>query len=134
MAKRAKSLVLCDSGVFFRAFRNDQLMWQEINHIGFDRLALSTVTIGEAYYGMKDSEVTRTKQLLNLFKHFSLNKESCLRFQQMMYEHRQQHPQIPDCMIAATALSINAQLFTLNKKDFTYYNGLTFYKPKLKHQ
>ena len=133
MAKSAKPLILCDSGVFFRAFRNDKSMWQEINHIGFDRLALSTVTIGEAYYGMKDDEVTRTKQLLNLFKHFSLNKESCSRFQHMMYEYRQQHPQLPDCMIAATALSINAHLFTLNRKDFSYYKKLTLYKPKLKH-
>ena len=73
MTKRAKPLVLCDSGVFFRAFRNDKPIWQEVNHIGFDRLALSTVTIGEAYYGMKDDEVAHTKQLLNLFKHFSLN-------------------------------------------------------------
>ncbi|MGB3849332.1 MAG: PIN domain-containing protein [Tunicatimonas sp.] len=138
MAKRvssnsSKALVLCDSGVFFRVFRGDKTMWKEINHIGFDRLALSTVTKGEAYYGMKDSEVTRTKQTLNLFKHFQLNRESCTRFEQMMYEYRVNHPQLPDCMIAAVALSINAQLFTLNKKDFVYYEGLTFYKSKLKH-
>ena len=108
-------------------------MWQEIDQIGFARLALSTVTIGEAYYGMKNNEVRRTKELLNLFQHFSLTKESCLRFQRMMYQHRTEHPQLPDCMIAATALSVNAQLFTLNKKDFTYYKGLKFYKPVLKH-
>ena len=108
-------------------------MWKEINHIGFDRLALSTVTKGEAFYGMKDGEVTRTKQTLNLFKHFQLNRESCTRFEQMMYECRANHPQIPDCMIAVVALSINAQLFTLNKKYFVYYEGLTLYKPKLKH-
>ena len=133
MAKRAKPLVLCDSGVFFRIFREDKKMWKEIDHIGFERLALSSITKAEAYYGMKKSEVTRTKALLNLFKTISLSKEISDHLEQMMYQYRQHHPQIPDCLIAATAITIGAELFTLNRQDFVYYNGLTLYSPKLKH-
>ena len=134
MAKRAKPLVLCDTNIYFRAFHRDRKMLKELSHIGFDRLALSSITKGEVYFGMKDSEVTRTKVLLNLFKVYQLSGEISTRFEQMMYQYRKFNPQLPDCLIAATALSMNAQLFTLNKKDFTYYEGLTLYKPKLKHR
>ncbi len=66
MAKRAKPLILCDTNVFFRVFREDQTIWNELSHIGFERLALCSVTKAEVYFGMKDSEKKRTKALLNL--------------------------------------------------------------------
>jgi hypothetical protein len=36
--------------------------------------------------------------------------------------------QIPDAIIAATALSLEAKLFTLNLKDFRYIDGLKLQK------
>ena len=133
MSKRAKPTVLCDTNIYFRAFRGDPTILQELNHIGFDRLALSSITKGEIYFGMKDSEVTRTKVLLNLFKTYPLSTEISIRFERMMYQYRKLNPQLPDCLIAATALSTNAQLFTLNRKDFTFYRDLTLYNPIYSH-
>jgi len=37
---------------------------------------------------------------------------------------------LPDAQIAATALFHNIELFTLNRKDFTYIPNLKLYEPK----
>lgn len=134
MSKRSAPLVLCDTNIFIRLFRKNAAMIKEIKHLGRDRLALSAITKAEVYYGMKDSEVSRTKSLLNLFKIIPLSGEVSDTLVHFMYEYRRERPYIPDCLIAASALSVNAQLFTLNKKHFEYYPALTLYKPKYVHR
>jgi tRNA(fMet)-specific endonuclease VapC len=37
---------------------------------------------------------------------------------------------VPDALIAATAISNQVALFTLNKKDFDFLDGIKFYKPR----
>ncbi len=51
----------------------------------------------------------------------------------MMYEYRDQNPQVTDCFIAATALTYSFQLFTLNRTHFSYYQNLTLYNPIYRH-
>jgi tRNA(fMet)-specific endonuclease VapC len=40
----------------------------------------------------------------------------------------QQAISVPDCLIAATALCSDFQLYTYNKKDFDFIDGINFYK------
>lgn len=134
MSKSAAPLVLCDTDVFIRLFRKDPIMIDEFKHLGKERLALSVITKGEIYYGMKNQEVSRTKSLLNLFQVLPLDREISKAFVHYMYEYRNNNPHVPDCLIAATAISINARLFTLNRKHFTYYADLEIYNPMHKHQ
>lgn len=37
---------------------------------------------------------------------------------------------LPDALIAATALVYDVKLYTLNKKDFDFIQGIAFYKPQ----
>lgn len=45
-------------------------------------------------------------------------------------ETSKKRPKLPDCLIAATCLVFNLELYTLNLKDFDYIKGLKLYKPK----
>ncbi len=132
--KRAKKTILCDTNVVFGYYHKKEEMIMELDGLGFERLAISSVSVAEMYFYMRKRERRKTKQLLNKFQVQPLTTEISNLFEQLMYEHHTKHPSIPDCLIAATALVINAELFTFNKKHFTYYEGIKIYKPKYKHQ
>ena len=58
-----------------------------------------------------------------------ITKQISVLFEQLMFEYSAHHPDVADGLIAATALSANAQLFTFNRKHFNFYQELTLYNP-----
>ncbi len=134
LSTRGKKLILCDTNVFFRLFRSDSQMVKELNVIGFDRLVLSSISILEIYFGMKKKEKRKTKEKINKFNRQELNSEISLLAEHMMFEHYLLKPSLPDCYIAATAVYLNAELFTLNRKHFEFYSQLKLYNPRYKHE
>lgn len=48
-----KKLILCDTGVFFELFHQNPEVCEELDYLGFGRLLLSSVSVAEAYYGIK---------------------------------------------------------------------------------
>ena len=60
-------MILCDTNIFFGYFRGNEKIINELSKIGFPDLALCSVTIGEAFYGMKLSEKRKTKELIRHF-------------------------------------------------------------------
>lgn len=96
---------------------------------GFERLAISHVTFAEVFSRTKQKEVRQTIKLLNDFIQIPLSTEISHRFGAMVIGYKNFHPSVPDCLIAATTIAVNAYLFTLNRKDFTYYKDLTLYNP-----
>ena len=73
MAK--KKIVLCDSNVLFDYFRGVQVMVQELDELGFDRLYLSVISEAEMYVGMKRSEKRKTVETINKFNVIGLDAE-----------------------------------------------------------
>jgi predicted nucleic acid-binding protein len=49
---KGKKIVLCDSGVLIEYIRRNSAIIDELNHIGYERLALSSIVVAEIYYGM----------------------------------------------------------------------------------
>ena len=45
-----------------------------------------------------------------------------------LYVSGQQIISVPDCLIAATSIITGYPLFTYNKKDFNFIEGVNFYK------
>lgn len=131
--KRGKKLIICDTNIFIRLFRNNSKMVKELNFLGFDRLTLSSISIAEIYFGMKKNEKRKTKEKINLFNRQEINSDISLLAERMMYEHYLLKPSLPDCFIAATAIYLNAELFTLNRNHFEFYPQLKLYNPKYKH-
>jgi predicted nucleic acid-binding protein len=65
-----KKVILCDSNIVFKYFRGEENIVQEIDYLGFSRLAISAVSIAEMYFGMKKSEIRSTKELINKFNYY----------------------------------------------------------------
>ena len=133
MAKKAQPIVLCDTNVLIRAYRQDTQMWDELDQLGMDRIAISVITKGEMLYGMKKKEITKTRTLLNLFKYYPIDKKISHKYTELMFDYRDHHPRVADCLIAATAIVYQVPLFTLNRQDFVFYKALTLYNPIYSH-
>ena len=133
MVKRAKSIILCDTNIFLKAYYKDSNMLTELSLLGYDRLAVSVITKAEVIAYMNKGAKADTLQLLNKFIHVQIDQNISTLFDQMMLGYYDYHPSIPDCMIAASAIERNYSLFTLNRKHFIYYSGLTLYNPVYSH-
>ena len=130
MAKRI--MILCDTGPLIELIRGNQAMTEELENIGFQNLALSSITIAEVYYGMKKSETRLTKELINKFNKYHINQEISKKFLEIMLGYKNKKIKIPDALIAATAIVNNVQLFTMNTKDFNFIKEIKLYNPERK--
>jgi tRNA(fMet)-specific endonuclease VapC len=125
-----KKMILIDTGIFFDFFHEEERTCRELDHLGFDRLLISSISVAEVYYGMKKKEVRKTRELVRKFNVYHVDKEVSERFLKLMLAHIDKRIAIPDALIAAIALTLNVELFTLNRKDFNYIEGLKLYNPR----
>ncbi len=125
-----KKTILCDTNILIEYFHEDQKIVQELDFLGFERLAISAVTVAEIYFGMRKRETDLTKEILRKFTCHHFDKEISKHFVQFMLGYRSHRISIPDALIAATAISNQVELFTLNRKDFDFIEGLKLYNPK----
>jgi predicted nucleic acid-binding protein len=125
-----KKIILCDTNIFIELFHENDRMIQELDYLGFDRLAISVVAAAEIYYGMRKRETARTKDLIRKFNLYHLDKEISNLFIQFMQGYRDKGISVPDALVAATAVSHNVALFTLNRSDFDFIKGLKLYNPR----
>ncbi|MCI0607926.1 MAG: type II toxin-antitoxin system VapC family toxin [Anaerolineae bacterium] len=102
----------------------------ELHEIGVRDLVVSVVSIGELYYGARDkSELTKMRKHLSLMKQIPLDPDISNHFLALLEEYALSHRlSVPDALIAATALSQNYLLYTLNVKDFRFITDLKLYK------
>lgn len=129
-----KKLILCDSNILFDYFRGIPTMLRELNDLGFERLSISVFSEAEMYAGMRTSEKRATVETINKFNIIELDAEISRQLARLMWEHYAKRPAVPDMIIAATALVYPVELFTFNKKDFNFIEGISFYQPKYQHQ
>ena len=124
-------MILCDTNILINYFKGDTALMNELDNIGFSRLAISAVTAAEMYFGMHKGEIRKTKELINKFSIFDIDKNISKGFVEIIFEHKNQLS-IADAIIAATALDNAVQLYTYNIKDFDFIKGVKLYKPKFK--
>jgi predicted nucleic acid-binding protein len=102
-----KALILCDTNIIVDYFREDLTIRKELDHIGFDRLAISAVTEAELFQGMYKKEIRATKELINKFSIIHIDKYISQRFTQLLFEYYGGRLLIGDAVIAATALDMD---------------------------
>lgn len=116
------NMVICDTNILIELFKNNEKVKARTKEIGINNLAVSAVSIGEFYYGAFDKrEMQRINKHLTHYKTLNLTPEMTEIFINLMHKYSLSHkPFIGDMLIAATALANNAELFTLNLKDFKF--------------
>ena len=123
-------LVLCDTNIIISYMINDEKTIRVLQKIHFDNILISSITEMELMRGAGN------KQELQLMKknitginvvHFNegISQLSCNFITEF---HLSQNLQIPDAIIAATAVYYQIPLLTYNTKDFKFINGLHLLK------
>ena len=123
--------VLCDTNIFISYFDENIDTKKEIEKIGYENCAISTISVMELYRGMKNkTELNRMIKKLKGIQRLHFNDEvSKLATKYIKKYHLSQTLEIPDAIIAASAVKYKLPLFTYNTKDFKFIPGIKLYKP-----
>jgi tRNA(fMet)-specific endonuclease VapC len=124
-------MILCDTNILIEFYKGNSAIIDELHEIGLPDLAVSVITTGELFYGARDKlELEKIQKHLALMKQIALNEEISKNFLTLLEEYALSHKlSVPDALIAATALSQNLSLYTLNIKDFRFIPDLKFHNP-----
>lgn len=125
-----RQLVLCDTNIIIEFYKENPVILESLQSIGQANIALSMITAGELLYGaLNKKELARINKDINHLhiKHITTAIGEC--FIELMGKYTLSHNlSLPDGLIAATAITEDLPLYTLNKKDFKYIKGLRLYK------
>jgi predicted nucleic acid-binding protein len=119
-------MILCDTNIIIEILKGNKRTINIIESIGLENIAISSVTLMELYFGaLNKKELNKIKkhlQALNIV-HFDTDiSESAIK---LIERFSKSHGlQIPDAIIAATAMTSKVELFTFNLKDFKYIDGI----------
>ena len=120
-------MILVDSDILIQYSRGDiaAAEWLEIASKR-DELVISVVNEIELLFGSRDNRgLTETRQLLATFEIIQIDEVISKRASFLVDKYCLSHRlEMPDAMIAATALVNNFELATINKKDFRFIEGL----------
>lgn len=124
-------MILCDTNILIEFYKNNHRIIEELRHLGLNQLAISSITQAELYYGaINKNELNKIKRHLGLLHTFPVDVVISNQFINLMETYSLSHKlNIPDAIIASTALVQNIRLYTLNLKDFCFIKGLEIYDP-----
>jgi predicted nucleic acid-binding protein len=119
-------MILCDTNILIEFYKGNPVIIGELHKAGLSNLAVSVVTIGELLFGARDkAELNKIQKHLALMKQIPLDADISGRFLSLLDKYALSHRlSVPDALIAATALSQDVPLYTLNHRDFRFIADL----------
>jgi predicted nucleic acid-binding protein len=123
-------MVLCDTNVFIKIYKGNDLIIEVFEKIGQDNIAISDVSCAELLYG------ARNKRELNLIRKdidklivlpisSPISTQAVKLVEQFSLSH---NLNLPDALIASTSIFHDLELYTLNLKDFKFLENFKLYK------
>jgi hypothetical protein len=125
------SKVICDTNILIGALNGQQAAIELIHQILPENVVLSAVTVMELIQGMGDKhQLAWMKKQIRYYDVIHFTEEISQKSIQLVHDFKLSHGlEIPDAIIAATALHHQLPLATFNKKDFQFIPGLELYLP-----
>lgn len=125
-------MILCDTNILIEFYKGNLAVIQTLRHIGPSYIAVSVITKAELFYGARGKqELAEIERHLSLCQCLGLNNAVSALFIELMQRYSLSHkPSIPDMLIAATAISHELELYTLNTRDFKFIPDLNLYRAK----
>ena len=122
-------MILCDTNILIDFYKGNPAIVQSLKTIGPANIAVSVITKAELFYGARDKqELAKIERHLEKCHCYGLNPAISTLFIDLMRRYSLSHKvAIPDMLIAATAISHDVTLYTLNTKDFKFIPDLNLY-------
>lgn len=124
-----KPLILCDTNIIIEVYKGNQTIIDFLENIGQANIAISDVTCAELLFGARNkNELQIIKKDLKKLVVFSINEEisknAILLIEKFTLSNKLN---LPDALIASTAIYHDINLYTLNKKDFKYIENINLF-------
>ena len=124
-------IVLCDTDVIIEFYKNNPDVISMLRAIGQENIFVSTITAGELIYGaLNKTELHQIQRDLKSLTVLDIDEKTCEVFLDILGKYALSHKlTLPDGFIAASAISNDIELFTLNIKDYRFIQELKIYRP-----
>jgi predicted nucleic acid-binding protein len=122
-------MILCDTNILIEFYKANPTVIQTLQRMGSANIGVSVITKAELFYGARDKqELAKIERHVALCHCYGLNIAISALFIELMSRYSLSHKvSIPDMLIAATAISHELELYTLNTKDFKFIPELNLY-------
>lgn len=123
-------LIILDTNIIIEIYKSNDHIIKIIDRINKDDLAISIITFAELIYGARNkAEQQKIIKSLNSIQILDITPIISKTFRRLMENFSLSHSlSIPDALIAATSINNNAELFTLNIKDFKYIENIKLFE------
>ena len=120
-------MILLDTNIFIEIYRGNTDIASMVDDM--PEIAVCDMVRAELFYGARNkhelNEITADlEEITVLFLSSQISEMAVNLVKTYCLSHRLE---FADALIAATAIFYNAELFTLNKKDFSYIPNLKLY-------
>jgi predicted nucleic acid-binding protein len=118
-------MILLDTNVLIEILKNNQKTIIKVQ--SFDAiLAISSINVMELYYGaLNKVELNKLEKFVSMFQIIQLNESISTHATKLIKIYAKSHNlDIPDSLIASSALVNKCRLFTYNIKDFKYIKNI----------
>jgi len=114
-------MILLDTNILIEILKGDTKTVETLESFE-EELIVSSISVMELYYGaINKAELNKLEKFVSLFRTIPLDTKISAQAIQLVKTYAKSHNlDIPDSLIAATALTHQCRLFTYNLKDFKY--------------
>lgn len=120
--------IVLDTNILIEVLKGNREIVRQLeeSHLTY---AISAISAMELYYGaLNKAELLKLQKFISLFEVIELNKSISNIATELIFEYSKSHNlDIPDSLIAATAMENNLKLYTLNIKDFRFIKSLKLF-------
>jgi len=117
--------IVCDTEILIEILKGDEETIAKVESWEGE-LCISSISVMELFYGARDkAEQKRLEKFVSLFTVVHLDQSISRKAVDLVRRYAKSPGlDIPDSLIAATAMDLGCELFTYNLKDFRFIEGL----------
>jgi len=118
-------MIVLDTNILIEILKGNQDTIKKVQSFN-TTLAISSITVMELYFGaLNKAELNKLEKFVALFHVIQLSETISAQATKLIKTYAKSHSlDIPDSLIASTAIVYKYQLFTYNIKDFKYIKNI----------
>lgn len=123
------SFVICDTNIFISLFKRLPDTMSRLQSIGDDNVLIPSISVMELYRGMDNKKELKTMSAnIKRYNVVHFNEAVSQKAIELIHQYKLSHNlQIPDAIIGAMSVVYELPLFTYNKKDFKFIDGIDLF-------
>ena len=123
-------MLLLDTNILIEILKNNHETIASLEVYDKETLYISSISAMELYYGaLNKKELEKLKQFITLFNIIHLSEDISIKSLELISSYAKSHSlDIPDSLIASSAIINDFKLFTYNLKDFKFIEELKIVK------